>query len=98
MSETPQFPELPPAWRAKIRPHHLRRSAELYVRQSSRAQETQHTGSAAHQRGLIELPKRMGWADEQIHVIDSDQGRSAKGDVRRAGFEALLDRINAGTV
>src|SRR5947208_1825964 len=87
-----------PSRPAKVRPHHLRRDALIYVRQSSDMQRREHAGSDAAQRDLTDLPRRWEWAEHQIHIIDSDQGISAKGDVRRSGFEHLLARVTAGTV
>src|SRR5437667_12858756 len=87
-----------PSRPARIRLHHLKRDAFVYLRQSSDLQAQQHIGSAAAQRDLAELARQWGWAPDQIHVIDSDQGTSAKGHIRRSGFEELLDRIRARTV
>src|SRR5206468_2409478 len=96
--DTPAASEYQPPRPAKIRPHHLRRDAIIYLRQSSEAQVREHIGSAISQRNLTELPRRWGWPENQIHIIDADQGQSAKGSVRRTGFEDLVARINAGTV
>jgi DNA invertase Pin-like site-specific DNA recombinase len=87
-----------PSRPARVRLHHLKRDAIVYVRQSSEVQVQQHVGSAAAQRDLAELPRKWGWAPDQIHIIDSDQGMSAKGNARRSGFEELLARIKADTV
>ena len=61
-------------------------------------QRREHSGSDVAQRDLSDLPRRWEWPEDQIHIIDSDQGVSAKGDVRRSGFEQLVARVTAGTV
>ena len=40
----------------------------------------------------------LGWARDQIRIIDADQGKSGSGKVDRSGFRDLLARTGAGEV
>ena len=61
----------------KIRPDHLDRPALIYVRQSTLFQVRENTASTARQYDLTQRARDLGWAREQIVVIDQDQGHSA---------------------
>lgn len=50
----------------KVRPAHLRRTAWVYVRQSSMTQVHHHTESLARQYELAERAATMGWAAESV--------------------------------
>ena len=86
------------------RPHlitdrHLRRQAVVYVRQSSPGQVRDHEGSTGAQRDLVELPRRWGWPEHNISIIESDLGVSATNPtVRRDGFQELLTLVSEGKV
>jgi DNA invertase Pin-like site-specific DNA recombinase len=60
----------------KVQPHHLERSAYLYIRQSSMRQVIENTESTKRQYALRGRASALGWRDEQIIVIDCDQGES----------------------
>ena len=60
----------------KVLPHHLERGAYLYVRQSSMRQVVENVESAKRQYALRGRAVALGWRDEQIIVIDNDQGES----------------------
>ena len=66
----------------KVHPHHLERSAYLYIRQSSMRQVVENAESARRQYALRGRAVALGWRDEQIIVIDNDQGESG---LRRLG-------------
>ena len=89
MSETPT---------RKITPHHLKREACLYVRQSSLRQVVENTESARRQYGLSHKAMALGWPAECIRVIDDDQGKSGAYSENRSGFRDLMARIAAGEV
>ena len=96
----PHSPPRPRRVRAsdKILDHHLDRRAVVYVRQSSQHQVLEHRESAARQYGLTERAKELGWARDQIDVIDDDQGISGSSIAGREGFQKLLAEISAGRV
>ena len=85
----------------KIRPRHLTRRALIYVRQSSPTQVQRHPESARRQYALAERAQRLGWAAEQITIIDEDQGKTAAGSAAahgRDGFAQLASAIGLGEV
>ena len=60
----------------KVTARHLKRHAYLYVRQSTLRQVFENTESTARQYALRQRAVALGWAAEQIVVIDCDQGQS----------------------
>ena len=60
----------------KVQPQHLERGAYLYVRQSSMRQVFENVESTKRQYALRSRAISLGWHDDQIIVIDSDQGES----------------------
>ncbi|WP_155341404.1 recombinase family protein [Acrocarpospora corrugata] len=82
----------------KITSGHRGRLAIVYLRQSSMAQVRQHTESTMRQYGLAEEAVRLGWADGDIMVIDTDLGVSGRWGVAREGFTELVRRVCTGEV
>ena len=80
----------------KIKPHHLERKAILYVRQSSAYQVHNNLESQRLQYGMKERLRQLGW--RQIEIVDEDLGRSAAGNVTRAGFERMVAEVCLGQV
>ncbi len=74
---------------------HLTRSAYLYIRQSTLHQVTDHTESARRQYALSERARALGWGEEQIIVVDSDQGQSGA-TADRVGFQKLVTEVGLG--
>ena len=83
---------------SQITAAHLGKLAVVYIRQSSPEQVRSNTGSTEDQRGLVELPRRWGWPESRIQLIDEDLGRSGTTDDRRSGFHAMLALIEQGHV
>jgi DNA invertase Pin-like site-specific DNA recombinase len=79
---------------AKLQDHHLKRSAIVYVRQSSAHQVQENRESTARQYGLVERAVQLGWAKFQVEVIDEDQGRSGATAEGRLGFQRLLAEVS----
>jgi DNA invertase Pin-like site-specific DNA recombinase len=85
----------------RITPRHLARRALIYVRQSSPSQVQRHPESARRQYGLAERAQALGWAAEQIAIIDEDQGKSGAGEAaahERDGFARLVSAVGLGEV
>lgn len=80
----------------KITADHLRRDAYLYVRQSTLRQVVENTTSTDRQYGLRQRAVALGWAAEQIVVIDEDLGRSAASAEGRGGFQRLVADVGMG--
>ncbi len=80
----------------KVTASHLGRNAYLYVRQSTLRQVMTNTESAIRQYALRQRAVAMGWAAEQIIVIDCDQGQSGSSAVDRQGFQRLAAEVGMG--
>lgn len=80
----------------KVQPHHLQRAAYLYVRQSSMKQVLENVESTKRQYALRTRATALGWADDQVVVIDSDQGESGASAVWREGFQRLVSDVGIG--
>ena len=82
----------------KVRPSHTRRSAFVYIRQSSPSQVENNRESTARQYALVEKACEMGWAKEQVIVIDEDLGLSGSGSAKRSGFARMTAEVALGHV
>ena len=82
----------------RITVSHLSREACLYIRQSTPGQVLHHTESTRRQYDLRYRAQALGWQDDQIRVIDEDQGKSGAQADERHGFQDLMARIAAGEV
>lgn len=80
----------------KVQPHHLERGAYLYVRQSSMKQVVENIESAKRQYGLRTRALALGWRDDQVTVIDTDQGESGASASWREGFQHLVTEVSMG--
>lgn len=80
----------------KVTASHLARAAYLYVRQSTLRQVLTNTESATRQYALRQRAIAMGWASEQVIVIDTDQGHSASSAADREGFQRLVAEVGMG--
>lgn len=74
----------------------LRRSAVVYVRQSTGMQVQENLEGQRRQYELVDLARQYGF--REVSVIDEDLGRSASGTMDRPGFRNLVGRICEGTV
>jgi DNA invertase Pin-like site-specific DNA recombinase len=80
----------------KVQAHHLERSAYLYIRQSSMRQVIENIESTKRQYALRGRATALGWRDEQVIVIDSDQGESGASAAWREGFQRLVTEVGMG--
>src|SRR2546427_3591651 len=83
---------------SKVRPSHTQRAAFVYIRQSSPAQVEYNRESTARQYALVEKACVLGWAKEQVIVIDQDLGLSGSGSVKRSGFAHMTAEVALGHV
>jgi hypothetical protein len=74
----------------KIQETHLRRSAYVYIRQSSAAQVLVNRESTQRQYQLTERAIQLGWPPTQVRVIDEDLAHSGSGVVTRHGFAQMI--------
>jgi DNA invertase Pin-like site-specific DNA recombinase len=80
----------------KVTPSHLKRTAYLYVRQSSLRQVFENAESTKRQYGLRQHAIALGWQPDQIVVIDSDLGLSGASAADREGFQRQVTEVSLG--
>jgi DNA invertase Pin-like site-specific DNA recombinase len=78
---------------SKVKPTHIQRTAFIYIRQSSPAQVEYNRESTARQYALVEKACQLGWAKEQVIVIDEDLGVTGSGFAERSGFARLTAEV-----
>jgi DNA invertase Pin-like site-specific DNA recombinase len=83
---------------SKITAAHRRQLALVYVRQSTTAQVEYNRESTERQYRLVERAAELGWAREQIKVLDQDLGISGSGLAERAGFTQMAAEVALGHV
>ena len=82
----------------KVTPRHLKRSALLYVRQSTMRQVFENTESTKRQYALRDRAVALGWPREEIVVVDGDLGHTATAAGDREGFERVVTEVGMGRV
>jgi DNA invertase Pin-like site-specific DNA recombinase/uncharacterized protein YndB with AHSA1/START domain len=82
--------------RSKLTSSHLRRAAFVYVRQSSQTQLERNAESTDRQYALVQRAIALGFAREQVVVIDEDLGISGSGMSDRSGFARLAAEVAFG--
>ncbi len=80
----------------KVTAHHLKRSAYLYIRQSTLRQVFENIESTDRQYALRQRAVALGWPQEKVVVIDSDQGKSGATMEGRDGFQRLVADVGMG--
>lgn len=80
----------------KLTASHLRRTAFVYLRQSSQAQVERNVESTDRQYALVDRAVELGFAREQVQVIDEDLGISGSGMSERQGFARLTAEVALG--
>src|SRR3954464_12217882 len=80
----------------KVTPSQLRRSAVVYVRQSTLAQVERNRESTARQYDLVARAERLGWPRSAGRVIDDALAVSGSGPTARAGFAELAAQVGLG--
>jgi DNA invertase Pin-like site-specific DNA recombinase len=83
---------------SKISPEHLDRTAYVYIRQSSLHQVEENLESQDLQYQLVQRARNLGWADENIQVIDDVLGKSGITAANRNGFQNLVAEVGLGHV
>ena len=81
---------------SKVTAMHLKRTAFLYIRQSTLHQVQQNTESTQRQYALQQRAVALGWALERVQVIDCDLGHSGASAVDREGFQQLVAEVSMG--
>jgi DNA invertase Pin-like site-specific DNA recombinase/uncharacterized protein YndB with AHSA1/START domain len=81
---------------SKVKLTHTQRAAFVYIRQSSPAQVEYNRESTARQYALRDNACQLGWAKEQVILIDDDLGVTGSGFAERAGFARLTAEVALG--
>ncbi len=82
----------------KITTSHLHRIACIYIRQSTATQLQRNRESTARQYKLVDRATYLGWARDQVQVIDEDLGLSGSGTARRNGFDVMAADVAMGRI
>ncbi len=82
----------------KVTASQLRRTAVIYVRQSTMAQVERNTESTMRQYDLVSRARALGWPASAVTVIDEDLGVSGASVAGRSGFAELAARVGLGQV
>ena len=80
----------------KVTASHLKRSAYLYIRQSTVRQVFENPESTQRQYGLRQRAVALGWPNDRVIVIDTDLGQSGASAADRAGFQQLVAEVGMG--
>ena len=76
-----------------VTPLHLSRLAIIYIRQSSPHQVLTNQESLRLQYALKQRALELGWHEDQVQIIDSDQGRTGRTTQGRLGFSELVNLL-----
>lgn len=82
----------------KIKPTHLQRQAFVYVRQSTAAQVEFNRESTDRQYKLKDRVISLGWAKNQVKIIDEDLAQSGASVAQRSGFNTMVSEVALGKV
>jgi DNA invertase Pin-like site-specific DNA recombinase len=80
----------------KVTAEHLKKTAYLYIRQSTLRQVFENTESTQRQYALRQRAVALGWPVERIEIIDCDQGQSGASTAEREGFHKLVAEVGLG--
>jgi DNA invertase Pin-like site-specific DNA recombinase len=82
----------------KITSSHQRRTACVYLRQSTATQVERNRESTSRQYKLVDRAVQLGWRRDQVRVIDEDLGVSGSGSTERSGFDVMASEVALGRV
>ena len=82
----------------RVTQRHRQGLAYIYIRQSSAKQVLHNRESQANQYQLVHRAQALGWKQERIVVIDTDQGLSGQESQSRNGFQQLVAEVSLGHV
>ena len=82
----------------KVKPSHTQRAAVVYIRQSSPAQVEYNRESTTRQYALLDEACQLGWAKDQVIVIDEDLSLTGSGWAKRSGFARMTAEVALGHV
>lgn len=80
----------------KVDRTHLDLTAFVYVRQSTMKQVQENRERQYNQYALVERALSLGWAPQQVRIIDADLGQSGQNAEGRPGFQELVAAVSLG--
>jgi DNA invertase Pin-like site-specific DNA recombinase len=78
---------------SKIKLSHTQRAAYVYIRQSTPGQVEHHRESTTRQYALADRACQLGWAKEQVVIVDEDLGLAGSSTDKRSGFARLTSEV-----
>lgn len=81
-----------------VQPHHVRRKAVIYIRQSTAHQVISNVESRKLQHAMRDHAQRLGWAESDVEVVEADTGVTATSTAGRDGYKNLLSEVALGHV
>jgi DNA invertase Pin-like site-specific DNA recombinase len=78
----------------KIQIQHRQKMAYIYLRQSTMAQVYHHQESTQRQYALKDRALELGWAPDQIRVLDADLGQSGTQTSSRQDFKTVVADVS----
>lgn len=87
-----------PTGNNKIRPEHLERTAEVYIRESNISSLRLHPSGVERQYEMSSKAVAFGWSKDKIHTVDEDLGVSGASVCGRDGFKKMLAEVILGNV
>ncbi len=82
----------------KIKEHHRRQPAYIYIRQSTLGQVRHHRESTERQYGFRNRAMELGWKPAKIRTLDRDMGLSGSQMTNREDFKTLVADVSMGQV
>jgi DNA invertase Pin-like site-specific DNA recombinase len=80
----------------KIEPHYLRKTAFVYLRQSSPGQVKRNVEGGRRQRRMEERMQDLGWPRSRVRVLGGDTGHSGGSLHGRDDYQVIIDSVMAG--
>lgn len=81
-----------------LKPHHLQRTAYVYLRQSSPGQVRNNREGQQRQQAMVEHVVTFGWPRARVVLLDGDTGLTGSSQHGRLDLQLLLEAVVAGKV
>lgn len=81
---------------SKVEDSHRKKTAYVYIRQSTMCQVRHHQESTERQYGLKDKAREMGWSPSTIRILDGDLGLSGTQTTGREDFKTLVAEVSMG--
>ena len=82
--------------RPTLKPHHLQRTAYVYLRQSSPGQVRNNREGQQRQQAMVEHVMTFGWPRARVVLLDGDTGLTGSSQHGRLDLQLLLEAVVTG--